>query len=96
MRKVFLKTPLNRYLSDAIGSEVFPIPYRNELGTIIPGIKIEGKYSYFYYFKDEYYENLIDSMLDYYLSNLIIYFIPSSVFSIFNKPKFFSIKTFIK
>ena len=51
MKKVFLKTPLSRYLSDAVASEVFSIPYRNEVGTIIPGIKIDGKYSYFYYFK---------------------------------------------
>lgn len=71
MKKVFLKTPLNRYLSEVIGSEIFPIPYRNELGTIIPGIKIDGKYSYFHYFKDEYYDDLIDSMLNYYLSNLV-------------------------
>lgn len=70
MKKVFLKTPLSRYLSDAIGSEVFPIPHRNEVGTIIPGIKIDGKYSYFYYFKNEYYDSLIDSMLNYYLFNL--------------------------
>ena len=51
MKKVFLKSPLHRYLSDAIGSEVFPIPYRNEIGTIIPGIKIDGIYNYYYYFK---------------------------------------------
>jgi hypothetical protein len=71
MRKIFLKTPLCSYLSDVICSQVFPIPYRNEVGTIIPGIKIDGKYSYFYYFKDEYYDSLIDSMLDYYFFNLV-------------------------
>lgn len=71
MKKIFLKIPLDSCLSEVISSELFPIPYANELNYVLPGLLIDGKYSYYFCLKLEYYNSLLDSMTAYYISSIV-------------------------
>lgn len=71
MKKIFLQTPLSRYLSELFISMLFDWPRLGEIQMGEPQFCSDGKYSYNYYFKESYFDELVNALQEYYINELL-------------------------